>query len=326
MDRKLDELLYTLTQNMTVAASGERLARDLNVSHSTLTRWIDKLRAAGVEIRGELFAGYRLTRVPDVILPQLLRPRLRTRTLARTIYHFYSVDSTNAFAARLIAHGRKVPDGTLVVAESQTAGRGRMGRSWHSETGTGLYLSLVLRPQVSPRLAPLFTLACAAALHDAVEGETGVEVDVKWPNDLLAGGRKIAGILAEMQAEVDRVTTLIVGAGLNVNQTGFPDEIAARATSLRIASGRPHSRIEILLRFLEQFEALLARFHQDGPSVITAEWTRVSSFAYGRRLRIGDGSRTIEGTTRGLNAFGALCVETAEGRIEEVYSGDVLDH
>src|SRR5207249_4280187 len=133
MDRKLDELLYALMQNMMIVVSGEKLARDLGVSHSTLVRWIEKLRAAGMEIRGELFTGYRLVRLPDVMLPQLIRPRLRTRALGRTLYHFYEVDSTNVFASRLLNHDRKVPDGTVILAESQTAGRGRIGRFWHSE-------------------------------------------------------------------------------------------------------------------------------------------------------------------------------------------------
>src|SRR5687767_9226704 len=124
MDRKLDELLFSLMQNMTIAVSGEKLAQDLGVSHSTLSRWIDKLRAAGIEIRGELFTGYRLMRLPDVILPQIVRPRIRTNEIGRHLYHFYTVDSTNAFASRLMSHGYKVPHGTIVVSESQSAGRG----------------------------------------------------------------------------------------------------------------------------------------------------------------------------------------------------------
>src|SRR5262247_1794714 len=129
MDRKLDELLYALKQNMMITVSGERLARDLGVSHSTLVRWIDKLREAGIEIRGELFTGYRLVRLPDVLLPQIIRPRLNTRIIGRNLYHFYDVDSTNSFAARLLTHGHKVPEGTVILAETQSAGRGRLGRS-----------------------------------------------------------------------------------------------------------------------------------------------------------------------------------------------------
>src|SRR5436190_19693167 len=144
MDRKLDELLYALMQNMMIAVSGEKLARDLGVSHSTLVRWIDKLREAGIEIRGELFTGFRLVRLPDVLLPQLIRPRLRTRIIGLHLYHFYDIDSTNLSASRPIAHGHKVEEGTVIIAESQTAGRGRLGRSWHSEREAGMYFSMVL--------------------------------------------------------------------------------------------------------------------------------------------------------------------------------------
>jgi len=323
MDRKLDELVFALMQNMTIAVSGEKLALDLGVSHSSLVRWVEKLRSYGLEIRGELFTGYRLLRVPDVMLPQLIRPRLRTRALGKNIYHFYRVDSTNAFALRLIAHDRKVADGALILAEAQTAGRGRLGRSWHSEPENGLYLSMVLRPKIPPSLAPLFTLAAAVAMHNAVERDTRLDVDIKWPNDLLTGGRKISGILGEVQAEVDRVHALIIGIGVNVNHSSFPPEVAERATSLRIASGRMQSRIEILLEFLEEFETLMDRFERTGPATIIDQWTQNSSFANGRRLQIDDGVRVIEGFTRGLNPVGALRLET-KGGIEEIYSGDVV--
>src|SRR4026208_499125 len=132
MDRKIDELLFSLTQNMTISVSGEKLARDLGVSHSTLIGGVEKRRESGVEIRGELFTGFRLVRLPDIMLPQLIRARLRTQTLGEPLYHSYKVDSPNAFANRLLAQGRKVADGTIILAESQTEGRGRLGRSWHS--------------------------------------------------------------------------------------------------------------------------------------------------------------------------------------------------
>ena len=327
MDRKLDELLLALMHNMTIAVSGEKLARDLEVSHSTLVRWVEKLRAAGVEILGELFTGYRLTRLPDVMLPQLIRERLMTQTLGKNLYHFYSIDSTNAFASRLLNHGKRVPDGTVIIAESQTAGKGRRGRTWHSEQEYGLYFSVVLRPRIPPGFAPLFTLGTAVALHNAIESTTRLEVDIKWPNDLLVNGMKVCGILAEMQAEFDRVNSLIIGVGVNVNHSGFPVDIAATATSLRIASGHEHSRIGLFVEFLEELENLLMRFEKYGTAasaVIIESWTSKSSFANGRRLEINDGFRTIEGTTRGLNPFGALRLETWDGKIEEVYSGDVV--
>ena len=323
MDRKLDELLFSLMQNMTIAVSGEKLARDLGVSHSTLVRWIDKLRESGIEVRGELFSGFRLLRLPDVILPQLLRPRLRTAWLGRSLYHFFKIDSTNAFAARLLTHGHKIADGTVVISESQSAGRGRLGRSWHSEPESGLYFSMVLRPKVPPSLAPLFTFAAAIAMHNAVELQTGLEVDIKWPNDLLIGGLKVSGILAELQAEVDMVRTLIIGVGLNVNNRRMPDDIAHRATSLRIASEHDQSRLEIFAEFLEQFESLYREFERSGPSISIEQWTQHSSFATGRKLEIHDGVRVLSGITRGLNPLGALRLER-NGKIEDVYSGDVM--
>jgi BirA family biotin operon repressor/biotin-[acetyl-CoA-carboxylase] ligase len=324
MDRKLDELLYALMQDMTIAASGEKLARDLSVSHSTLVRWIDKLRAAGIEIRGELFTGYRLMRLPDVLLPQLLRPRLNTRFIGRSLYHFYDIDSTNLFAARLLQHGHKVPEGTVILAESQTAGRGRLGRTWQSAREDGIYFSMVLFPKAPPSLAPLFTLATAVAMHDAVERYTGLDIDIKWPNDLLIDGRKFCGILSEMQAEVDLVKTMIVGVGVNVNHESFSEELRDRATSLRIASGRIQSRLEILLEFFEQFETIYMDFERKGPAGIIERWTRDSSFANGRKIEIHDGVRRIAGITRGLNPLGALRVEEKGGQIEEVYSGDLM--
>lgn len=324
MDRKVDELLFALMQTMTIAVSGEKLARDLGVSHSTLVRRVEKLREAGAEIRGELFTGYRLTRIPDIILPQILRPRLRTSTFGRSFFHFYAVDSTNAFALRMLAHGRSVPDGALILAESQTAGRGRMGRSWHSEPEHGLYFSLVLRPQMPPSVAPLFTLGCAVAMHHAVEKNTQLKVDIKWPNDLLVDGKKIAGILAEIQADTDRIHALVVGVGLNVNHPELPADISQRATSLRLASGRPQSRLDILVEFLDQFESLVDRFRTSGPSVVVSEWMQHSSFAGGRRVEISDGFRTVRGVSCGINSVGALRVETAPGTIEEIYSGDLI--
>jgi BirA family biotin operon repressor/biotin-[acetyl-CoA-carboxylase] ligase len=324
MDRKLDELLNALMQNMMIVVSGEKLARDLGVSHSTIVRWVEKLRNAGIEIRGELFTGYRLVRLPDILLPQLIRPRLHTRFLGRHLYHFYDVDSTNLFAGRLLAHGRKVHEGTVVLAETQTAGRGRLGRSWHSQREAGLYLSMVLFPKAPPSLAPLFTLAAAVAMHDAVERYTGLDIDIKWPNDLLAGGKKICGILSEIQAEVDLVKTMIIGVGLNANQEQFPEDIRDRATSLRLVSGRIQSRIEILLEFFEEFENIYMDFERKGPGGIIDRWTRLSSFANGRRIEIHDGVRRVTGITRGLNPLGALRVEQKGGRVEEIYSGDVV--
>jgi BirA family transcriptional regulator, biotin operon repressor / biotin---[acetyl-CoA-carboxylase] ligase len=240
------------------------------------------------------------------------------------VYHFYDVDSTNSFAGRLITHRRRIPEGTVIIAESQTAGRGRLGRSWYSEREAGIYFSLMLFPETPPSLAPLFTLGTAVAMHNAVERYSGLDIDIKWPNDLLIGGKKFCGILSEIQAEVDLVKTMIIGVGLNANQERLPEDIAGRATSLRIASGRIQSRLEILLEFFEEFENIYLDFERKGPRGIIDQWTRFSSFSNGRKIEIHDGVRKLSGVTCGLNPLGALRIEQKGGRIEEVYSGDVV--
>jgi BirA family biotin operon repressor/biotin-[acetyl-CoA-carboxylase] ligase len=199
-----------------------------------------------------------------------------------------------------------------------------MGRTWHSERESGIYFSMVLLPKAPPTLAPLFTLGTAVAMHHAVERYTGMDIDIKWPNDLLAGRRKFCGILSEIQAEVDRVRTMIIGVGLNANHERLPEDIAERATSLRIASGRIQSRIEILLEFFDEFEKIYMDFERKGPAGIIDQWTHYSSFANGRKIEIHDGVRKVSGITRGLNPLGALRVEQRGGQVEEVYSGDVI--
>ena len=326
-DRNLDSILYSMIGNMTVPVSGEKLARDLGISHSRLARLIDRLRVEGVEILGEPFSGFRLTRLPDVLIPELITDRLHTKTMGRNLLHVWEIDSTNAFAAGLLTSDDSVPHGTTVVAERQTAGRGRRGRRWISDSGVGLYFSIVLKPNVSvsANLAPLLTLGAALAAHDSIERTTELQVDIKWPNDLLIGRKKVCGILSEMHAELDHVRSMIVGVGINVNHSEMPDEIRTIGSSLRLESGRGHSRIEILVDFLSAFEKIYDGFVAKGPASITEPWTALSSFANGRKVKVHDGVRQIEGTTDGLSAMGALRILRYGGGIEEVYSGDVVD-
>ncbi len=323
-DRHLDSILYSMIGNMTVPVSGEKLAQDLGISHSRVARLINKLRGEGVEILGEPFSGFRLTRLPDVLIPELVIERLHTKTMGRNLFHLWEVDSTNAFAGGLLSSDDSVGHGTTVVAERQTSGRGRRGRHWFSDSFVGLYVSIVLKPDVSANLAPLLTLGAALAAHDSIERTTGLQVDIKWPNDLLVGRKKVCGILSEMHAELDQVRSMVVGVGINVNHSEMPEELREIGSSLRLESGRPHSRIEILVDFLTAFEKIYDRFVSKGPVSITEPWTELSSFAHGRKVKVHDGVRQIEGTTEGLNALGALRIRQDDGRVEEVYSGDVV--
>lgn len=244
-----------------------------------------------------------------------------SRRLTPTILRFESLPSTNTEAARQAALG--VPEGLCVVAREQTAGRGRRERSWASPKDAGLYVSVVLRPTLEARLWPLVTLAAALAVRDALGEACGLEADIKWPNDLLAGGRKLCGILAET-AEGARGRAVVLGVGVNLRRGSFPAEISDTATSVEEQAGRAPDAESLLAALTRALAARYETLHAvGGPAEILREWERRSSYAHGRRVRVALAAETFEGTTRGLDPDGALRVETDEGTIQTVRAGDV---
>jgi BirA family biotin operon repressor/biotin-[acetyl-CoA-carboxylase] ligase len=243
-----------------------------------------------------------------------------TRRLTPTVLRFDSLPSTNTEAARQAALG--APEGLCVLAREQTAGRGRRERIWVSPRDAGLYLSVVLRPTFEARRWPLLTLAAALAVRDALGEACGLETDIKWPNDLLAGGRKLCGILAET-AEGARGRAVVLGIGVNLRRGSFPPEMSGAATSVEEQTGRaPDAE-----RLLEALTRSLARhyetLHARGAGEIVRDWQRHSTYAHGRRVRVALAGETFEGTTRGLDADGALRVETDDGTTRTVRAGDV---
>src|SRR6202030_697402 len=247
-ERQVAALLTLLAENGTIVISGARIAREIGVSRSTVFRWVTRLRELGVKVKGRAATGYFLERVPDILTADMLRQRLKGSLFGKRIYHFFKVDSTNSVALELGHAGE--PEGAVILGEEQTAGRGRAGRGWHSERAAGIYVTLLLRPKLAPVQAPLLTMMAGLSAHTAIQAQTGLDVDLKWPNDLMIGGKKVGGILTEMHAEPGQVRFLIVGIGLNVNQEKFPAELAASATSLRVESGHAESRLELLVRLL----------------------------------------------------------------------------
>lgn len=322
-DQRIEALLTLLADNSTIVISGSRIASEIGVSRSAVWKWVKRLRELGVRVKGESGTGYHLENVPDVLSGELLRRGLRGSLFGRAIHHFFKIDSTNRVALDLGHAG--APEGTLVLAEEQTAGKGRAGRRWHSERASGIYLTLLLRPPLAPVQAPLLTLLAGLSVRGAIEAHTGLIPDLKWPNDLLLDGRKLGGILTEMHAEPGAIRFVIIGIGLNVNQARFPAELAPIATSLRAASGRTHSRIELLTRLLRQFESDYNRFLREGPAWVIEEFQAVSSFAKGKRVRVSDGRDQYTGTTTGLSPEGLLHVRREDGRITAVLSGDVTE-
>jgi len=253
----------------------------------------------------------------------LLRQQIRGSLFAKRIHHFFRTDSTNRVAMELGYAGEA--EGAVVLAEEQTAGRGRAGRSWHSERATGIYLTLLLRPRISPVQAPLLTMMAGLSAHSAVQSLTGLNVDVKWPNDLMLNGKKLGGILTEMHAETTMVRFVIVGIGINVNQEKFPGELSGIATSLRAETGKSESRLELLARLLGEFETDYNRFLREGAKSVVDRFTQVSSYARGKKVRVTNGGETFVGITAGLGPEGLLQVNREDGKVVTILAGDVSE-
>jgi BirA family biotin operon repressor/biotin-[acetyl-CoA-carboxylase] ligase len=323
-DRRIDALLTLLVENSTIVISGAKIAKEIGETRQQVWRWIQKLRELGVRVKGHPRTGYHLERVPDILVPQLLIHRLHGTPFARHVYHFFKVDSTNTVAMRLGEEGEA--HGAVVLAEEQTAGRGRAGRSWISEKSAGIHCTILLRPPIPPAYAPMLTLVAGLAARDAAAEELDALPDIRWPNDLLVNGKKFCGILTEMHAEPDRMHWAVIGIGINVNQTKMTAELSEIATSLRIETGKVHSRLELLIRLLRHLDRYYNQFLVEGAGPIVRRFAEVSSYFQGKRVRISTAIETFTGTTAGLESSGVLRVARDDGRgIEPILSGDVAE-
>ncbi len=322
-ERQVTALLTLLAENGTIVISGARIAREIGVSRSTVWRWVTRLRELGVKVKGQAASGYFLENVPDILTADMLRQRLRGSLFGKRIYHFFKTDSTNRVALELGHAGE--PEGAVVLAEEQTAGRGRAGHNWHSERAAGIYATLLLRPRLAPVQAPLLTMMAGLSAHAAVQGVTGLSVDLKWPNDLLVREKKVGGILTEMHAEPSQVRFVIVGIGINVNQEKFPAELAKSATSLRVETGRLQSRLDVLVRFLREFESDYAEFLRNGAASVVKRFEALSTYARGKRVRVTNGNEVFTGVTAGLEKEGLLRVKRDDGEISTVIAGEVTE-
>jgi len=300
--------------------SGERLAGQLGLSRAAVWKRVHRLKALGYAIEGSPRRGYRLLGVPDKLLPEEVLQGLTTLVLTGPVHHFETLDSTNNYAKELAA--REAPEGTVVIAETQTGGRGRLGRDWNSPPGVGLYVSVVLRPMLPPMELPQITLTAAVAVVRAVRRVTGMAPGIKWPNDLLLNGKKLGGILTEMETESDRIRHVVIGLGLNVNNLDFPTELTGIAASLAQALGRTFSRVELLQAWLEEFEALYGRFLNQGFPEILEEW-KLYAVTLGRAVTVQQGPRKISGQAVDVASDGALLLQTPGGEMVRVTSGEI---
>jgi BirA family biotin operon repressor/biotin-[acetyl-CoA-carboxylase] ligase len=300
--------------------SGEYLAAQLGLSRAAVWKRVHRLMAQGYVIEGSPRRGYRLLAVPDKLLPEEVLQGLKTRIFTGPVHYFETLNSTNDLAKELAAQG--APEGAVVVAEAQTGGRGRLGREWDSPPGAGLYVSLVLRPMLPPMELPQITLTTAVAVVRAVRRVAGLAPGIKWPNDLLLNGKKLGGILTEMETESDRIRHVVVGLGLNVNNPGFPFELAATATSLTLEAGRTFSRVHLLQAWLEEFEELYSRFLNQGFPEILEEW-KDSAVTLGKMVTVRQGPREISGQATDVAPDGALLLRIANGEMVRVTSGEI---
>jgi BirA family biotin operon repressor/biotin-[acetyl-CoA-carboxylase] ligase len=327
-DVRLGRIVRLLMGNATVVVSGTKIAEEIGTSRSEVWRLIQQLRGLGVDVAGHPATGYQLRAVPDLLLPEMLAPSLKGTIFgggpagARLIHHYYKVGSTNSEAMRSAAEGD--PEGSVFLAEEQLAGRGRGAHTWHSARSSGIYCSVILRPVMPPSDALIFSLAAGLAVRAAVaEIAPQLIVDLKWPNDLLIGNKKFCGILTEMNAEATRVRYLVVGIGINVNQSKFPVELRDIATSLKIATGTEWSRVELCAALLKSLDREYRSLVEDADArdAILRRFEEASSSTRGRKVTIEENS-DLAGVTEGLDERGFLRVRTTEG-LRTVLSGTV---
>jgi BirA family biotin operon repressor/biotin-[acetyl-CoA-carboxylase] ligase len=311
-----------LTDHATLVISGTKLAEELNTSRSAVWRLVQQLREMGVEIAGHPATGYRLKSVPDLLLPEFLKPLMKGTIFAERTHHYFRIGSTNQAAMEAAARGE--PEGSVFVAEEQTAGRGRGGHSWLSEKSEGIYCSVVLRPQIVPADTLVISLAAGLAVRAAVQEVTGLVPNLRWPNDVLLGGKKFCGILIEMNAEPTRVHYIVMGVGLNVNHWSFPAELKNEATSLRLETGKSWSRVELAAALLKSLHREYSALSSGKPNAeIIRRFEQASSMARGRQVRVEE-EGGYEGIAEGLDANGFLRVRTATG-MRTVISGRVRE-
>lgn len=321
-DARLGRIIRLLTDHAMVVMSGTKLAAEIGTSRSEVWRLVQQLRGLGVDIAGHPATGYTLDRVPELLLPEVLAPLLKGTLFARGLHHYFKTASTNTAAVEAAAAGE--PEGTVLLAEEQTAGRGRGGHTWHSARSAGIYCSVILRPPMAPADVLPLSLLAGLAVRAAVEQVCGIVPDLRWPNDLLLGDKKFCGILTELNAEVTRVRHAVIGVGINVNQESFPADLDEIATSLRRETGQAWSRVELtaaLLKSLDREYKNLVAGEAGARQAILRRFEESSSYARGRRVRV-DENGGYEGVTEGLDSRGFLQVRTATG-LRTVLSGSV---
>ena len=299
------------------------ISRELKVSRTAVWKHINSLRDAGYEVEAVPSRGYLLKTTPDILSEDEVREKLGGTMIGSRLVCLGTTASTNSDAFRLAEEG--AVEGTVVIADTQSGGKGRMGRVWSSPSGVNLYCSVVLRPTIKPYQAPQLTFLSAVAVARAIELATALKPEIKWPNDVLIRGAKVAGLLNEMSAETDGINFVILGIGVNLNMgaTQFPADLRSPATSLMLEQGRPVSRAQFAAVMLNELDRLYGDFLSHGFGPVREEWQQRCN-AKGREVRVSDGGAdTVQGVFNGIDSDGALLVLLQNGTVERILSGDV---
>ena len=319
MQEKILEMLKQEKENGYV--SGQELCERLGVSRTAVWKVIRQLKEAGYVIDSVPNRGYRLCESPDVLSHVEVAALLRTSWLGQKLYCLEETDSTNIQAKRLAEEG--APEGTLVIADMQSAGKGSRGRCWESPKGTGIFMSAVFRPKLLPVKASMITLVAAYSIASELRKTYGLDVKIKWPNDIVLNRKKIVGILTEMSSEMDFIHYIVIVIGINVNMESFPEELADKATSLYMESGTRFQRAKLAASFLNRMEKDYEQFAAQGSLAFLKDAYNEMLINRGETVRILQYQGEWCGIARGINENGELLVEKPDGTIREVFSGEV---
>ena len=316
-----DQVLLYLKERKGDWISGESLSNKIAVSRSAIWKHICKLKEEGYVIESSPKKGYLLQKTSHMLLPHEIREGLDTKVFGkRDIVYFKETDSTNTKAKDLAVRG--APEGTLIISEKQTKGRGRKGRNWFSPSQQGIYISLILRPTIPPSEAPKITLLTVVAVAETMLSLTQLEVSIKWPNDILVNGKKIAGILTEISTEMDAIDYIVVGLGLNVNTPSFPDDIREKATSIFIETGRHFPRVRLIREYLKWYEKYYEILKKIGFEPIIKRWKGLTNII-GHQIIVEMIDRKYMGVVQGIDKDGVLILKDSKGTSHRIFSGDV---
>ncbi|WP_456057260.1 biotin--[acetyl-CoA-carboxylase] ligase [Agathobacter sp.] len=301
--------------------SGQELCNRFGVSRTAVWKAINQLKEAGYEIEAQQNKGYRLMAAPDLMTEAEIKSLLHTDWVAKEVLYFDTIDSTNTKAQELAEKG--YPSGTLVVADKQESGKGRRGRSWVSPSGTGIFMTLMIKPDINPNNASMLTLVAALAVAKAITSVTGEKAMIKWPNDIVVNGKKVCGILTEMNAQFDYINHIVVGIGINVHNESFPEEISRMASSLMIeAGGKRFHRAQIIAETMSYFEQYYDTFLKTQDlSALVREYDKLL-VNRNKSVRVLDPKEPFDGKAMGITPKGELIVDTWESR-KLVSSGEV---